>query len=193
MKKRLGIIDLNEVFFNKAKIILKDKASVEQIDAAEELKPERFDLIFTSAYSEHASNPHFVTFGEGGDYPLPCLHDDILAALEVVKQSQKDRPLLYLEEKTAYLGGKAIALTKKEAKLLEILLGAKENGITNFEIHEKYPFEFCDYNSLKVYVNYLRKKLEADGDKIIFSMRIPGGCKYYVHDKYWRVHYAYPV
>ena len=49
MKKRLGIIGLNEVFFNKAKIILKDKASVERIDAAEELKPERFDLIFTSA------------------------------------------------------------------------------------------------------------------------------------------------
>lgn len=188
MKKRLGIVGLDDVFYNKIRIILRSEAIVERVDESEKNLTEKYDLIFTTASSLKASDPRFITFGDGGDYPLPCLYDDIRMALTAVKRPITYKPLLYLEDKRAYLDGREIALTKKESKLLKILLDAKADGITNLEIHENYPLEFGDYNSLKVYVNYLRKKLEADGDKIIFSSRIPGGCKYYVHDKYWRVH-----
>lgn len=187
MKKRLGIIGMDDVFFNKARIILRDMAIVERVEERDDFSPEEYDVLFTSTYSEYARDPRFITFGEGGDFSLPCVYDDVIGALNLTKKPHSDRPLLYLKDKCAYLGDKEIALTKKEAMLLKILIDAKGCGITNTEIQEKLPEEFGDYNSLKVYVNYLRKKLEAEGDKIIFSSRIPGGCKYTIHDKYWRV------
>lgn len=188
MKLRLGIVDMDDVFFNKAKILLSDTARVERIDPSADFSVDSYDAVFTSADSQHAHRVGVITFGDGGDVPLPCRYGDIEAALSSRREGAKDRPLLYLEDRCARLGTKEIPLTKKEAQLLRLLLEAKGTGITSGEIQEKLPLVFGDYNSLKVYVNYLRKKLEADGDKIIFSTRIPGGCKYTVHDKYWRIH-----
>ena len=188
MKLRLGIVDMDDVFFNKAKILLRDTARVERIDTASDFSPDGYDAVFSSMDSRHAHRVGVVTFGDGGDVPLPCRHEDIIGALTLSGDGVKDRPLLYLEERCAILGTKEIPLTKKESQLLRLLLEAKGAGITSYEIQERLPLVFGDYNSLKVYVNYLRKKLEVDGDKIIFSTRIPSGCKYTIHDKYWRIH-----
>ena len=187
MKSRVLLVGMDDVFYHKVRILLMDLASVTHIGDDGKFTPEEYDVFFTDTNSEYATDPRFITFGEGGDYPLPCRHETVIEALNAAKEEKRDKPLLTLSGRRAALGEREIMLTNKEAKLLGILLSGKEKGVTNSEICEALPEDFSDYNSLKVYVNYLRKKLESDGDKIIFTTRIPNGCKYIIHDKYWRI------
>lgn len=186
MKKRLGIITKSDIFYNKARLLLRERADVVRIARAD-IEDGKYDAIFTDDAELKAGGADVIHFGIGGDFPLPCRHEELFCALDV--GHRKDPPPLYLDGKCAYLYGKRIELTSTETRLLGILL-KEAKGVTSFRIMELMADKCFSYNSLKVYINFLRKKLESDGDKIIFSSRIPGGCLYTIHEKYRRTLYA---
>jgi two-component system, OmpR family, response regulator MprA len=72
------------------------------------------------------------------------------------------RPL----EHTVRRGGRAIELTRTEFLLLELFLRHPRQVLTRAQIFERvWGYDFGESsNSLEVYVGYLRRKLEAEGE-----------------------------
>lgn len=73
---------------------------------------------------------------------------------------------LNLDTKTAFRGGKEIALTAKEFALMEYLMLNKNKVVSKMDIAEKvWDISFDrGTNVIEVYVNYLRKKIDIDPD-----------------------------
>ena len=66
----------------------------------------------------------------------------------------------------ARIGGRAVELTRTEFQLLELLMLNPRRVLTSELIYERvwgYDFSLAG-NSLRVYIGYLRRKLEADGE-----------------------------
>ena len=184
MKRRLGLISRDDALYNKVRIVTRHDATLDRIDESVS-SPEGYDLIFADVRDGYTPDFPCVTIGEGADVPYPFEYDILIDEVRRNKPRHVDRPPLYLEGRVAHLFDREIQLTNKEAVLLGLLLDANGRRVTSAELCERID---SDYNSLKVYVNYLRRKLETDGDKIIFTTRIPGGCYYTIHEKYRRVH-----
>jgi two-component system response regulator MprA len=75
---------------------------------------------------------------------------------------------------TARRGDRQIPLTRTEYQLLELLLANARRVLSRDVIFEKvWGYDFGpDSNSLDVYIGYLRRKLEADGEKrLIHTVR----------------------
>lgn len=77
-----------------------------------------------------------------------------------------------LEFKTVFRSGKEIQLTSKEFRLLELLVRAKGKVVTKQDILEKVwgiSFE-TGTNTIEVYVNFIRNKIEKPfNKKILFT------------------------
>ena len=180
MKARLGIITSDDIFFNKARIVMRNEADVERIDGRK-TRPEEYDVVFADVRDREKPNCPCVTFGTGADVPFPFEYERMMEEFVKHKSRMVDRPMLYLDNKVAYLNGSAIRLTNAEANLLKQLMSAGGDGIS---IHTLCERLLCDTNTLRVCINRLRKKLEANGDKIIFTSQVRGVCFYTVHNKY---------
>jgi two-component system response regulator MprA len=66
----------------------------------------------------------------------------------------------------ARIGGREVELTRTEFQLLELLMLNPRRVLTSELIYERvwgYDFSLAG-NSLRVYIGYLRRKLEADGE-----------------------------
>jgi two-component system response regulator MprA len=75
---------------------------------------------------------------------------------------------------TARRGDREIALTRTEYQLLELLLANAKRVLSRDVIFEKvWGYDFGpDSNSLDVYIGYLRRKLEHDGEpRLIHTVR----------------------
>ena len=75
---------------------------------------------------------------------------------------------------TARRAGREIALSRTEYQLLELLLANPKRVLSRDVIFEKvWGYDFGpDSNSLDVYIGYLRRKLEQNGDKrLIHTVR----------------------
>ncbi len=75
---------------------------------------------------------------------------------------------------TARRGGREIPLSRTEYQLLEILLANARRVLSRDVIFEKvWGYDFGpDSNSLDVYIGYLRRKLEQDGEpRLIHTVR----------------------
>ena len=79
---------------------------------------------------------------------------------------------LNTEAQSARLRGVDIPLSPTEAKILGLLLAKKGETVSHGEINSLINGK--DTNKVNVYVCHLRKKLEARGDKIIYSIRGKG-------------------
>lgn len=77
-----------------------------------------------------------------------------------------------LEFKTVFRSGKEIQLTSKEFRLLELLVRAKGKVVSKQDILEKVwgiSFE-TGTNTIEVYVNFIRNKIEKPfNKKILFT------------------------
>ena len=82
-----------------------------------------------------------------------------------------------LETKSATRGGLSIALTGKEAALLEYFMRNKGRIIPRTEIIENvWNLKFdTGTNIVEVYINILRKKIDRDFDKKLIQTRIGMG------------------
>jgi len=78
------------------------------------------------------------------------------------------------DAKTVTRGGKTIELTAKEFSLLEYLALNKGKVISKTEIAEKvWDITFdTKTNSIEVYINFLRKKIDADFDHKFIHTRV---------------------
>ena len=75
---------------------------------------------------------------------------------------------------TARRGGRDISLTRTEYQLLELLLANAKRVLSRDVIFEKvWGYDFGpDSNSLDVYIGYLRRKLEGNGEpRLIHTVR----------------------
>lgn len=71
------------------------------------------------------------------------------------------------EKHSVAVNGKQVSLSVTENKLLELFAESPNKAITFEEISQKVWNRECDYftnNSIKVYVNRLRKKLQSSSD-----------------------------
>ena len=178
--KRIGVLSGNPHVYNKIRLLLRGVAEVERVSA--DCDPESYALIF--ADTESAELPSFpaVTLGEGGDIPLPFLHEDILNAVAGIGDEQGAALTLSADRRRAYLMGEEIKLTELEYKLLERLLNAG-GFVSREELLREVWGEGFDAGVVNVYVCYLRRKLEKDGRKIIISSRNEGNK---IDEKYGR-------
>jgi two-component system response regulator MprA len=81
------------------------------------------------------------------------------------------------DERQAYRAGRRIDLTRIEFSLLELLMSNPDKVLTRSKIFRSvwgYDLDFAS-NSLEVYVGYLRRKTEADGEpRLIHTVRGTG-------------------
>ncbi len=82
-----------------------------------------------------------------------------------------------LDTKEVSRTGKAIALTAKEFRLLEYLLRNKKRVVSRAEIGEHvWNIDFdTNTNTIDVYVNYLRKKIDRDFDVKLIHTQVGFG------------------
>jgi two-component system response regulator MprA len=86
------------------------------------------------------------------------------------------------DEMTAHRGTREIPLSRTEYQLLELLLANPRRVLSRDVIFEKvWGYDFGpDSNSLDVYIGYLRRKLEQDGEpRLIHTVR---GVGYVIKD-----------
>lgn len=120
------------------------------------------------------------------DYlPKPFALDELLARLRALLRRATPEPstgeVLAFEDVTMDLrtfdvhrGDRRIELTRTEFSLLELFLRNPRQVLTRDVINERvWGYDFpTTSNSLEVYVGYLRRKLEADGEpRLIQTMR----------------------
>jgi len=120
------------------------------------------------------------------DYlPKPFALDELLARLRALLRragsGERDGDILRFEDLTMDLstfevhrGERKIDLTRTEFSLLELFLRNPRQVLTRDIINERvWGYDFpTTSNSLEVYVGYLRRKLEADGEpRLIQTMR----------------------
>jgi len=120
------------------------------------------------------------------DYVVkPFALDELLARIRAFErrnpQTGQARGALHFEDleldrdaMTARRGARDIPLTRTEYQLLELLLANPKRVLSRDVIFEKvWGYDFGpDSNSLDVYIGYLRRKLETDGEKrLIHTVR----------------------
>ena len=186
MKARLGIITKDDILFNKIKLILRSEADTVRIDS-EDFFPADYDVIFADLRCGEKPSFKCVTFGDGGDIPLPFKHEEIFEALADTDAYDSRCLALSGDGKHAHLLGRTVTLTKLEYKLLSRLLET-ENGeyVGRDELLESVWDGECDDGIVTVYMHYLRKKLEANGERVIITKRSRGDCKYKIDERYRR-------
>ncbi len=81
--------------------------------------------------------------------------------------------IINLEGREVFRGGRRIELSNKEFELLELLARSPGKVFSRFEIEEKvWPGYQGGSNVVDVYIGYLRKKLESDGERrLIHTVR----------------------
>ncbi|MQA11567.1 MAG: response regulator [Pseudonocardiaceae bacterium] len=122
------------------------------------------------------------------DYlPKPFALEELLARLRALlrrssaEQSEQTAPELSFADlrldpgtREVHRGGRSISLTRTEFTLLELLLTYPKQVLTRTRILEEvWGYDFpTSGNALEVYVGYLRRKTESDGEpRLIHTVR----------------------
>lgn len=137
-----------------------------------------------------------ASFDSGADdYLVKPFHFDelfarsssLLRRKEIPQQVEKKINILDLEiledEMKVYRSGEEIKLTPKEFKLILILAHAKGKVLSKQFIAEKlwdYHIE-TNQNTIEVYINFLRKKIDKDHETKLIRTKI--GYGYYLSDQ----------
>ena len=178
MKKHVGVITDNLVTYSKIRLLLRDVATVSLADRGD--TPEKYDLLIADlGVSERIAGA--ICIGDGGDLPYCFRHEDLLKIV-LATDTAEDTITLSANGNKAYLSGEEIKLTDVEFKLLEVILSA-DGFVSKQELLHTVWGEGYDEGVVNVYVHYLRRKLEKDGQKLIISSRNEG---YRISDKYRR-------
>ena len=110
-----------------------------------------------------------------GEIGIPFSLDELERAVNECGKSDTGALKVISGKRAVRLHGRVIKLTEVEFKLLCALLRAPLGEFVSRErlIDEIWGGE-CDGGVVNVYIHYLRKKLEVDGEKVIISSRREG-------------------
>ena len=180
MKKRVGVITHDTMLYNKIRLILRSEAEVILMSEGE--APEGFDLIITDSEDIAPDGVRSVTVGDGKDVPSTFRYEDILALVNETDRSATSGISLSESTSQAFLFGQAIKLTKVEYRLLERLLET-QGFVSREDLLRDVWGDECDEGIITVYVHYLRRKIEKNGERIIIASRNEG---YKIDEKYRR-------
>jgi len=136
--------------------------------------------------ARHEVNDRVAGLDAGADDYLvkPFALDELLARLRALLRRtsisgeagvlRADDLSLDPQRREAWRGSRELGLTKTEFDLLELLLANAEKVVTRETIYERiWGFDFeTSSKSLDVYIGYLRRKTEADGEpRLIRTVR----------------------
>lgn len=184
MRSRVGILTSDDIFYNKIKLILRAEADAMRVDAKNAMSAD-CDVILVDLRSNEPPKRKCITFGENGDIPFPFRHEDVLSALDKAKRDTPSGLYVMGDGKHAYLAGRPLTLTKVEYKLLErLLLEDVGSYVSRDKLLESVWGGACDPGVVVVYMHYLRKKLEAGGERVIITKRGKGESTYKIDEKY---------
>lgn len=127
-----------------------------------------FTLVDLDTAAASGANVITLSRGDGGDLKIPFSQRSLLALLS---GESEESCSLTLEGRCARLSGKVIKLTEVEAALLSCLLRSRGETVSKEELLSEVWGDGTDGGVVNVYVHYLREKLEAGGEKVIFSTR----------------------
>ena len=154
---------------------------LQQLRARGHLMP----VLFLTARTDTADRVRGLTSG-GDDYiTKPFALEELLARLRALMRradpTASDSTLLEFEDLTldpatrdVKRGGREIELTKTEFSLLELFLNHPRQVLSRTQIFEAvWEYDFGpSSNALEVYVGYLRRKTESDGEpRLIQTIR----------------------
>ena len=186
MKSRVGIITSDDIFYSKIKLILRHDADTVRL-IAKDVGSSGCDVIFADLRDDEPPKCKCVTFGEDGDIPFPFKHEDVINAFHDAKREIPEGLYVTGDGKHAYLSGRGITLTKVEYRLLERLLDESIGSyVSRNQLLESVWGGACDPGVVVVYMHYLRKKLEAGGEKVIITKRGKGESTYKIDERYRR-------
>ena len=185
MKPRVGIITSDDAFYNRIRLILRLDADAVRI-MREDLSYHDCDVIFRDIRTDASPSCECVTFGDGADIPLPFRHEDVIEAFRCAVRHGAMGLTLSEDGKHARLSGNPIPLTKLEYRLLSALLEAGDDYISADELLDRVWGGERDGGIVTVYMHYLRKKLEAGGERVILTKRDRGGASYKIDERYRR-------
>ena len=134
------------------------------------------DLLLIEA--DHKGSYNTVTFSrkEGADLVRPFAIEELVALIESKNTEQQKSDDLYVSPTAAYAvyRGTEISLSELEHGILYYLYSKKGSYVSADELAKEF-FDGADKNTLRVYISYLRNKLdEAFGVKLIYTARGKG-------------------
>lgn len=106
---------------------------------------------------------------------VPFLHEALFSLLQAASDTanaRKDAPLR-LRERTAVLHGREIPLTETEHSLLKTLMEADGAFVSRETLLSCVG---SGERGLNVFIHYLRKKLETEGEHVLLCSRAKGYC-----------------
>lgn len=162
------------------------------VSVCRELRSTGFDrpILMLTAKDEVAERVASLDAGADDHLAKPFALEELLARVRsllrravaeaIVPEEEKSRELsfldlrLNLETREVYRGERSISLTRTEFALLELLLRNPRKVLPRAMILEEvwgsnFP---TSGNVLEVYIGYLRRKVEADGEqRLIYTVR----------------------
>lgn len=179
----LIILDINVPNLNGFKVC----QNIREID-------KKIPIIMLTAFDE--IDDKITAFNNGADdYLVKPFHlEELLARIKSLlrrkETAQIDDEIMQisdlvvnLSELTVYRDGKIINLTPKELKLLTILLKANGRVLAKqFIANELWDYHIeTNQNTIEVYINFLRKKIDKDFDKKLIHTKV--GFGYYIKEE----------
>jgi two-component system response regulator MprA len=148
---------------------------------------DRTPVLMMTARTELSDRVSGLDAGADDYLPKPFALDELLARIRALLRrasyDHEHRPLefddLKIDEasRRVWRGEREVELTKTEFDLLQLLTRNAGIVLSHTTIYERiWGFDFgADSNSLPVYIGYLRRKLEADGEaRLIQTVRAVG-------------------
>jgi two-component system response regulator MprA len=183
-----GAEALNAQHADAADVILLDvmMPNVDGLEVCRTLRSrgDRTPVLMLTARHEVSDRVAGLDAGADDYLVKPYALDELLARLRALLRRTSvtgDEDVLRLGDlsldpmrRQAHRGGRDLELTKTEFDLLELLLHNAGIVLTRDQIYERiwgYDFETSS-KSLDVYISYLRRKTEADGEpRVIHTVR----------------------
>lgn len=178
--KSVAIVTKDRYLYQKLRLELEDAG-----DFFVHSSPERCDVCFAEGElpAELDGSARLIRLVQSKSEPGVLLPLAIGEAVRLTEGSPAGGELDISEsERCAVLRGKKIRLTEVEFSLFSELFSARGDFVSKEELALRVWNSERSPGVVNVYVHYLREKLEAEGEKIILSLRLSG---YAIDKKYF--------
>ena len=191
--KRIAVITADQRLYRKIALALRGDGECEIMSRGGSTSS--YDIIFLDERSgEETSREAFSGEAQDrcvrivaremageGELGYPFSFAELLAAFTASETGARARLLIEEGDRYVFLDGRKIHLTEVEHKLLLAMHRGGGEYVSRDVLKASVWGEGTEGGVLSVYVHYLREKLEAGGERVIFSSR---GGGYKIHERF---------